>query len=337
MRLRLILCSLAIFACNKGVPTDTEDTNKDTDPTTDTDDTDTDTDSDTDSDTDTTPTSTYDCTTLPPAPTVWQRLNNIPVSEDFTIDADGFLWGVDTNTRALVKTTHGGNTDVVLPNVSSWGRGTRFLSTGDLMIAEPNSGSLMRVDLSGPSIAPVLGGLQEPNGVVIGDDDFVYLTEMTGKVSRVDPDTGDRTVIYDTPVSTDGITFAPDYRTLYWNSEQGQVVKTVLDADGAVVDPPAVLTTINGLGFMDLLDGMTTDACGNIYVVRMMGHIIRITPDGQQQEIIDLSGLGGVFISAVNFGSGAGGFERDNLYIMNLSGGVFEVEMGIEGKWEPHL
>jgi hypothetical protein len=46
---------------------------------------------------------------------------------------------------------------------------------------------------------------------------------------------------------------------------------------------------------------------------------------------------GGVFISAANFGSGFGGFERENLYVMNLNGGVFEIEMGIPGKWEPHL
>jgi len=292
---------------------------------------------DTDTDTDPTgPTETFDCTTLPPPPTVWRMLNNIPASEDFTIDTDGYLWGVSISTTALVRTLHDGNPEAILPNVSSWGRGTRFLSTGDMVIAEPNSGQLIRVDLAGPSVTPVLGNLQEPNGIAVGDDDMVYLTEMTGKISRVDPYSGDRTVLYDTPISTDGISFAPDYRTLYWNSEQGQVIEAEIDNAGALVGNPAVLANVN-TGYFDLLDGMTVDVCGNIYVVRMSGYIVRITPDGQQQELIDFSNFqGGVFISAANFGSGYGGFEKENLYVMNLNGGVFEIEMGIPGKWEPH-
>jgi len=327
------LALLALWGCQS--PSSSEPATDDSPGTTDTD-PGTGTDTDTDTDTDTSTSTTFDCSNLPADPTVWRRLDNIPASEDFTIDADGYLWGVSIVTRALVRTTHAGSPEAVIPNVSSWGRGTRFLSTGDIVIAEPDAGQLLLVDPTGPSVAPVLGGLQEPNGIAVDQEDHIYLTEMTGRVNRIDPYTGDRSVVYDNPISTDGITLSPDYGSIYWNSEQGQVIQATLDASGELDGEPTLLATITGGAFV-LLDGMTADVCGNLYVVQMSGYIVRVTPQGDQRVVVDLTGAaGGSFISAANFGSGAGGFERENLYVMNLDGGVFEVEMGIPGKWEPH-
>ena len=328
-----VAIGVACVACKGGTPAG-EDPSDDTDlPGTGSE-----TDTDTDTDTYTPPTETYDCSTLPDRPTVWNRMDNIPMSEDFTIDTDGYLWGVNAETTALVKTLYGGTPELVVPSVSSWGRGTRFLSTGDLVIAEPDGGQLIRVDVTTGSVTPVVGDLQEPNGIAVDEDDWVYLTEMNGRVNRINPYGGERSVIFDNPVSTDGITFSPDYSTLYWNSESGEVIQAEIDAEGAIVGTPSVLALIDDMAFFDLLDGMTADVCGNLYVVRMSGYIVRVTPQGQQEVVVDLTGVpGGVFISAANFGSGFGGFERENLYVMNLNGGVFEIEMGIPGKWEPHL
>ncbi len=301
----------------------------------------TDTDSDTDTDTTDTSTSTtteeYDCSQQPTTrPTRIRKLDNMPSTEDFTFDDQGNAWGVSSWNQALVKTPMQGQMQIILPNVSSWGRGTRFMLDGDLVIAEPDSGALVRVDLAGPSASVLLGGLASPNGIAIGMDGFVQATQADGRVIRVDPSDGSFELLFDTPVSTDGITFAPDYRTLYWNSESGEITKVVLDDDGNIIEGPSLFANISG-GW-DLLDGMTSDACGNLYVVKMGGQIVKVTPDGDQQMWIDVSGMqGGSFISAVNFGSGFGGFEKTNLYIMSLDSGMFEVEMEIEGRKEPHL
>lgn len=266
----------------------------------------------------------------------WSELP-IPSSEDFTIGTDGLLYGVSTQSQALIRTDHAGNTEILAPGISSWGRGTRFLPSGDLVVAEPDSGTLLRFDTTTWGHTVLANSLAQPNGIAIGDDGMIYLTQATGRVVRVDPDTAGVTELYDTPVSTDGITFDPDYRTLYWNSESGEIIKAVIDDQGVVIDGPELLTTITGNGGagFTLLDGMTSDACGNLYVVRMDGRIVRVFPDGTQEVFADLTG-GSNFISAANFGNGHGGFELTNLYVMDLNGGVFEVVTDVPGKWEPH-
>ena len=227
---------------------------------------------------------------------------------------------------------------MLVPNVSSWGRGTRFLSTGEIIVAEPDAGVLIKFDpANNYSREVIMNGLNQPNGIAIGDDDMIYFTQANGKITRLDPFTRASSLLYDTPVSTDGISFAPDYRILYWNSEGGEVLKAEIDVTGQIIAGPDLLTNVNqGPGF-DILDGMAVDTCGNIYVVRMSGYVVRIDPQGVQTELIDLTGQGNPFISAVNFGSGAGGFERESIYVMNLSGGIFEIDVGVPGKWEPHL
>jgi hypothetical protein len=86
---------------------------------------------------------------------------------------------------------------------------------------------------------------------------------------------------------------------------------------------------------------MSMDECGNLYVVEMGGVIWRITPEGAASHYYEFGGGGGpgfVFLPAVNFGSGIGGWKRDALYVMSFNGGVYEVETGgIRGRLEPHL
>lgn len=277
-------------------------------------------------------TTTLDCSGMPLA---WRKLT-IPSSEDFTTGLDGKLYGVSTGTGALARSAHDGTHEPLVPNVSTWGRGTRFLPGGDLVVAIPDNGTVRRFDPTTWGSEVIANGLAEPNGIAIGENGLVYLTQASGRVVRIDPDTAQVTTLFDTPVSTDGITFAPDYRTLYWNSESGQVIKAEIDAAGNLVTDPVVHATVNtGAGF-SLLDGMTSDACGNLYVVEMSGRVHRVFPDGSQQVFVDLTNQG-PFISAVNFGSGFGGFEETFLYIMDLNGGVFEIETDIPRNWEPYL
>jgi hypothetical protein len=289
----------------------------------------------------------FDCSVLPALPVASTHLTHVPASEDFTFDKDGYLWGVTVGDYALMRTPYSGSAELVVPNISSGGfggfvRGTRLLPEQELVIADPATGELVRIDAQGAK-STIIGGLPDPNGVAIDQDGMVYLTHGGGEVRRIDPSDGSYEVIHSSGSSYDGITFSEDYKTLYFNEETGDIHKMSI-ADDGTVSAPTNFAYID-VGFGGILDGMTADVCGNIYVVEMTGSLYRITPEGQIDLAVDLGGGGGgggpggggVFVPAVNFGSGVGGWKRDHVYIMNFEGGVFEANVGIPGKSEPHL
>lgn len=286
----------------------------------------------------------FDCSALPALPVDYTTLSHVPASEDFTFDDAGFLWGVTLGDYALMKTPYSGSAQLVVPNISSGGfggfvRGTRFLPDGDLVIADPATGELYRVDSQG-SKTTIIGGLPDPNGIAVDQDGMVYLTHGGGEVRRIDPNTGNYETVHQSNSSFDGITFSEDYTTLYFNEENGDIHAMSISDDGTPGTPNDFAQI--DVGFGGILDGMTADLCGNIYVIEMSGVLYRITPEGQVDVAVDLGGgsgggVPGVFIPAVNFGSGVGGWKRDHVYIMNFEGGVFEANVGIPGKDEPHL
>lgn len=83
------------------------------------------------------------------------------------------------------------------------------------------------------------------------------------------------------------------------------------------------------------------DECGNLYVVASIGLIYRLSPDAEWEMVIDLNTRGAgknMDISSINFGSGIGGWKNDSIYIAPYKNdGFYEVDMGVRGKWEPHL
>ena len=270
-----------------------------------------------------------DCANLPGLPATETALP-WKASEDFTFDGEGNLWGVSLDDKALHKISKNGTRTVVLPNVSSWGRGIRFLEGGDLVVAEPDSGSLLRIKPNGVS-SVILGNITEPNGVAIHPNGWVYLTSEDGILYRINPDTGFNTHIVNGGPSLDGVTFSPDYRTLYYNTEGGTVFSMPLDEEGV---PEGGGQTFVVLPKIEILDGMTVDECGNLYVVEMTGIVWRVTPDKQVDIALDLSNgkFSFVFIAALNFGSGVGGWDAQSLYVMDLMGKIYEVPMGVGGK-----
>jgi sugar lactone lactonase YvrE len=212
-------------------------------------------------------------------------------------------------------------------------KGTRFLPNGDVVLALPETSTVDLVSMSGGQVT--LASMPSPNGIAVDLHGNVWAATSSGHVKRVTPD-GDVTIVAEVAGSCDGIAFSPDYRTLYFNSEFGQVRKIAVDENGEVEGPfePFVSVPIT---LVSILDGMTTDVCGNLYVVRMDGRVFRYLPDGTLDGSINFNSAPGLqMIPAANFGSGFGGFERDKLYAMNFLGGVLEADIGIEGRWEPH-
>jgi len=336
---RWIALSILITGCvpssngGNGDPQDNP-SDTDTDPNGIPDDTDSDTDTDTDE---------PDLGTLP-----WERMNpdcdagvELPAPftvhhfvdphEDFTFSADGYLVGVFAG--ALQKMPFGGPKEILVPGLLDV-RGTRYLADGRMALADSTNQALRLVDPNTGATEILAGGLTNPNGIAIGYDGWIYVT-VQGKVVRAHPDTKEVETFINLPGNSfDGITFSQDYRYLYFNEEFGAVHRVEIGADGYAVDNGIEIPM--PVGPLSILDGMTADACGNLYVLDMVGKVFRVTPDGQVDVAVNLQGQG-AFTPSLNFGPGTGGYEAETLYVMDFLGKLFEVPIGIPGKWEPHL
>ena len=278
------------------------------------------------------PTATYDCADLPATGTFLGSLDDVPTFEDFTFSADGFLWGITLYEGALVRVPYGGPPELLRAGMSDYARGTRFLPGGDLVSVDYPNNALVRIDQKTYGTTVLNATLTSPNGIAIGDDGFVYLTQHTGLVRRIDPETGEGPILFESPVSNDGISFSPDYRTLYLDSDfGGEFLSVGVDGQGGLTTPLTLAATLASGA-----DGMAVDACGNAYVTQFTPpSIARVRTDGTVETFLSLPA--DLLPVAVNFGTGVGGWERDHLFVSDWAGEFLEFDAGVVGKWEPHL
>jgi hypothetical protein len=77
----------------------------------------------------------------------------------------------------------------------------------------------------------VLGGLLYPNGLDVGPDGFIYVAEnAAGRVRRINPDTGEFTIVANGLYGPNGVAFSDDPHLLYVGSFEGSgVYKVVLE------------------------------------------------------------------------------------------------------------
>ena len=78
----------------------------------------------------------------------------------------------------LVAITQDGTQQVILPQATAYGAGTHFLPDGEIVFCDVEAGSLVRVDPNTGESTVVLGGLEYPNGLDVGTDGFVYVSEQ---------------------------------------------------------------------------------------------------------------------------------------------------------------
>ena len=280
-----------------------------------------------------------ECADPPPLPRPFTFIESIPGSEDFVFDGLGNLVNIPQKTTLL--TTAAGSTAVGFP-VKFQARGTRYLPGGDLVVASSEIGGVVRFSPEGLEKKLVLD-LPNPNGIAVSAGGAIYLSGMG--IRRIDSDSGETELLAEYVgdyAGFDGLTFSPDYGTLYFNEEyrpEGSPVFAMSVGPDGAVGEPALVATIPVVG--GKVDGMTADACGNLYVVEMVGRIWRVTPDGPVELVAQLPEQPApghfTYVAALNFGSGVGGWAKDHLYVMNSEGGVFDVDVGVPGKPEPHL
>jgi sugar lactone lactonase YvrE len=126
----------------------------------------------------------------------------------------------------------------VVPGVVNDSAGISMLPDGTVIVADPASGSLVSIKPNGSSTT-LLSGLAYPNGVEIHEDGWIAVSEHdAGVVRRVDPITGEFVILGDGLYNPNGVTFSPDYKTLYVNSFGGGTVHAItLTDDGSSGDP----------------------------------------------------------------------------------------------------
>ena len=98
--------------------------------------------------------------------------------------------------------------------------------------------------------------------------------------------------------------------------------------DGAACLPPYWTSMSGGL------DGIGVDACGQVYVAEYIsGKLMRFAAEGSDAELV--ARLRSSWIPNLHWGVGAGGFERDVLYVADrTNAGIFGVYVGVGGRPE---
>lgn len=276
------------------------------------------------------------CTLVPPAVTGVRRVSSLQPSEEFAFDAVGNAVNA-TESAGVFLTDYAGSRTLLSPGGSWEYAGIRVAPDGaTAALCDEAGGAIWSVDLATGSRTELLT-VAGPNSV--GWDAWGRLwVGANQRLLRFDPAVGGAPeVVLDLPgADLDGVTFAPDWSRVYFNEDSsGRVRYVTLDGAG---DPTgdAVLLDLAGIGYWTgvELDGMTTDVCGNLYVVHTDGKLLRIHPD----TTVDLlSPSNGHWTTAISFGSGLGGWGRDQLYLMDRVLGLFELDVGVEGRPEPHL
>lgn len=255
----------------------------------------------------------------------------IHTEEDFDFDGGGLLLS-QRNTN-LVGIERDGDARVVAAAIGYDAAGIRALPDGRVVVAEPDTAQVDLVDPATGGVSALATGLDFPNGLEVGRDGLVYVSEFVprGHVRTFDPSTGETHRILDLDYPN-GMALSPDEQVLYVVSSAGLLglgASTVyaLRRDGRGWEDAATVFYDGG----QTLGGLTTDACGRVYVVEYSsGRVWWIAPEGGAATLLTtLTGLG--YWSSLRFSPGLGGWATTELYATSRRE-FYAIEVGVEGR-----
>jgi hypothetical protein len=248
--------------------------------------------------------------------------NNVPDSDDFTFDNEGYF--LVRSGRDIARIAYGGMPEMVVRNVVN-DRMTidslRVLTGGDIVIADYTADELVRLDPMGSRRR--LAMLNSPNKLAHGPGGQLYVVGIEGDIYVVDPDSGGKRMLGRVDGRLRGLTFSVDYKTLYASDGRNNLIYSLqLRPDGTAEAPRVFARNLGGGP-----DGMTTDACGNIYVAHNSASTIkRVTPKGVVETVANIDRT----TSSIAFGSGKQGWDAKTLYTVSVErGGSFEIKVGL--------
>ena len=269
----------------------------------------------------------YTCASPPPEALSDTTLGDARAYHGIAFDAtDGTLIGFDGS--ALLKSEHSGSRSVFVPGVSGVEQ-IDMLPDGDFVYADNTNGALVRVSPSGDT-SNIATGLGYIYGVTVGPDGMVYVTYTT--IRRVDPDTGEVTVLYDPGFSSSigtahAVNFNLDSTRMYIATiGYGTVYQMDLDANLDPTSDPYEFAT--GLG--SWMDGVELDECGNVYIADYSDSMLwRLSPDGSTRTAM-VTRSSTSYGHGVKWGNGVGDWDDKTLYQPEPYAGylVREVEIG---------
>jgi sugar lactone lactonase YvrE len=271
-----------------------------------------------------------DCANLPEGPFPYTVKLGQKASEDMDFDDAGNVVGSDSGN--LFKSTFNGQSQIWVPGSGDFIAGLRFTSNGVLVYANVSANALFKI-VPPATKTFVIGGLSYPNGMDADNDGRIVVAEQNAnQVRRVNPETGEFDILATGLNNPNGVSFSPDYKTLYVGSFGGGIIyKITLDAQDKPISQGILIQSFSETGSFD---GMGVDACGNVYVCEFgPAKVWRIPPDGQNPKVIvDLSAETG-WIPNLQWGSGIGGWDPNVLYVRDISSGrMYEVPVGVPGK-----
>jgi len=172
---------------------------------------------------------------------------------------------------------------ITLPD-SSIGNGIRFLSNGDMIIADYTRHNILRVDMSTGVISEWVHEprMNQPNDLAVTSTDIIFASDpnwaqSTGQLWRIDPQ-GTTTLLEGDMGTTNGLEVSPDDRTLYVNESVSRKVWAYdLSPQGDISNKRLLLE------FPDYgMDGMRCDSAGNLYITRYgKGSVAVVSPQGK--------------------------------------------------------
>jgi gluconolactonase len=257
--------------------------------------------------------------------------NALYVSEIATPD------NVNPPLSRLLKVDAAGGVSIVLSNSGT--NGMAVDSAGNLVAGNHKDGAVTRFalpSLATTAVVSTFGGARfdSPNDLTVRSDGSLYFTDPDWQASLVRPQTKTRiyrvapgattaTVLDETRLEPNGITFSPDGNTLYVTGADG-LFRYNVAADGSIGTGTKILPSI-GVG-----DGMAIDCAGNLYVAANASNtLVVVDPAGNMLGTITIANVMGVTNAAF------GGADHKTLYITTLGTGsqfgLFSLAMNVPG------
>jgi len=208
-------------------------------------------------------------------------------------DKDGNLYAVNygvEGTIGKVSTKGEVSLALTLPK-GSIGNGIRFDQKGQMFIADYTGHNIWRYDGKKLELHAHQPQMFQPNDLTIAANGVIFASDPDwknnkGQLWRIDTD-GSSSLVEKDMGTTNGVEISPDQRRLYVN-ESAQRRVWVYDLDKQLhASNKRLLIQFPDFG----LDGMRTDANGNLYIARYgKGVIAKVSPDGKLLKEYKLKG-----------------------------------------------
>ena len=211
------------------------------------------------------------------------------------VSASGNLYLVNFEEEGTIGevTTDGFASRFVTLPEGSVGNGIRFLSDGNMLVADYTNHNVLLINMKDRSIKVWAHEPQmnQPNDLAITSNDVVFTSdpnwsESTGNLWRVTPD-GEVTLLESGMGTTNGIEVNPDETRLYVNESVQRNVWVYDLSERGEISNKRLLIQFEDYG----MDGMRCDVVGNLYITRHgKGTVAVISPDGDLIKEISTQG-----------------------------------------------